>query len=188
MAARISAAPPAMSSPASARPRASGCGSGAASPAGDVAAAVDRHHLGAEREHLAREGREGAHRHLAAALEGREEGTLGGGRALGRRMVELTHPGAGGVVGAADLDRDRPLRHRRQEAIERQKLGDVALEAQPLDAGRGEDDRVVLALLDPAHPRRHVAAQVDELEVGAIAGEQRAPSQAAGADPAAGRQ
>ncbi len=103
-------------------------------------------------------------------------------------MVEPAHPGAGGLVVGANLDRHRPLGDRRQEAVERQILGDVALETEPLHPGRGEDDRVVLALLDPAHPRRHVAAQVDELEVGAIAREERPAPQTAGADAPARRQ
>ena len=62
------------------------------------------------------------------------------------------------------------------------------ISTEPLDAGGGEDSGVVLAFLHPAHPRRHVAAQVDELEVGAIAREKRPPSQAARADATAGRQ
>ena len=118
MPARIAAAPPARSSSARARPSSSGRLTGCRS-AWRREACCRRAKPPRQRERQAARPAS-----VARAPTGTwqppssvgEQGALGGGREVRRRMVESAHPVAGGVVVGADLDRDRPLGDRRQES------------------------------------------------------------------------
>src|SRR5262249_52360400 len=77
------------------------------------------------------------------------------------------------VVHAA-LERKRPLAHGREELVDRKGPRSRIGQAQPLESGRRQDDRVDLAAAPLAEPCIDVAAQRHDLEV-APPGEQLGP-------------
>ena len=62
-------------------------------------------------------------------------------------------------VAQADLDAERALSGGRAHDLGLDDFLDVLGLAQPLEAGGGQDDGIVLALLQLAHAGVHVAAQ-----------------------------
>ena len=67
-------------------------------------------------------------------------------------------------------------------------LGDVVRDAEPFEACAGEQDRVELALVEPAQPRVDVAAQQLEPQVRARVAQLRLAARARRADARALRQ
>jgi hypothetical protein len=61
-------------------------------------------------------------------------------------------------------------------------------EAEPLQAGAGEHDRVVVAGIEPRQARVDVAAQIEQLQVRAPGAQLRLPAQRRRADARARRQ
>ena len=145
--------------------------------------AVRRPHQPADRKPAAMLHRVHGQRHLAAAFERGRNGPFGTGpqRRVGvaQRFQQIPHGGVAFPV----LDADRALCRGRQPARGFQGLGDVALQAEPLQAGAGQDDRVVLAVFQLSYPGIHVAAKVSEFQVRAQRAELALAAQTAGSDP-----
>ena len=99
-------------------------------------------------------------------------------------------------VVAAALHGERALRRRRHEALRVEAQHDDVVERaaeallglQALDAGRREHDRVEAAFLEPAHARRHVAAQRLDAQILAKMREPHAAARRGRADARAGLQ
>ena len=98
---------------------------------------------------------------------------------VARVMASIDAPPRRLVVGPR-LERERALPGRRHERVERARRARV--DAEPLEPGGGEHERVDLARGELAQPRVDVAAQLDDLEVGPHGEQLRAPAQRAGAD------
>jgi hypothetical protein len=136
---------------------------------------------------------ERAERNVAAALGPAQRVALGVDRRVARRVVERRERGEHACVIAAALDRERALRGRRHEALRLQPDHGHAVEraverwalAQPFDAGGGEQYRVEVALAQAPDPRRHVAAQRHDREVGTEMREPHAPARGRRADASA---
>jgi hypothetical protein len=89
-----------------------------------------------------------------------------------------------GIAGTA-LDRDRALGGGRDEAWRAQALADAFAQAQPLQAGGGQDDGVVIAGIELGQTGIDVAAQVAQLQVGPVRPQQGLAAQRGGADDGA---
>ena len=125
-----------------------------------------------------RAGREGAG--PAEALEERALGPQGDpGRAVGEGAEQAE--GAGVVL--AGLDGQGALAGGRGEGLRVERDGRVAGQPEAAQAGGGQDDRVQLAGVDAADPAVDVAADRDQLQVGAEPVQQGDPARAAGPDP-----
>src|SRR2546426_9340052 len=98
-------------------------------------------------------------RGVAVAADGEEEGALGRHR---RRRRTVLHRGQerarGGGIGPA-LEGERALPHRRQELLRRERMRRRLGDAETLEAGGREDERVNGALAPAAEPRVDVAAE-----------------------------
>jgi hypothetical protein len=125
---------------------------------------------------------------MAAATE------LRGERALGiesRERLGVVQRGqrraTARVVGAA-LDADHALANGRQRQLEVELLGHVVRDAEALQSGAGQQDRVEFAFVEPAQARVDVAAQQLEAQVGPCLPQLGLSARAGGADPSALRQ
>ena len=83
---------------------------------------------------------------------------------------------------------ERALPARRHVALGVERIEQAILEAEPHQAGGGEDHAREVHRLDLGDPGRHVAADRDRLEVGAQRAQQRHAPRGAGADARARRQ
>ena len=129
-----------------------------------------------------------ADRRAAGAVEHGEESALRGHGGRGIGVVDLGDQRAGrGVIGAG-LDADRALAHRRQKFVDVEQCRRGVEQAEPLQAGDGEQRRVGLAGLDLAQACLDVAAQRHDGEVRPQALDQGLPPQRCGADHGAARQ
>ncbi len=165
-----------------------GLGARAADLAAHDLAAVHRAHQAAQPEGVALQHRMAADGHLAAAFQARVHGALGqhpvGGVGVVQGGEQGVHPG---VVGAA-FDAHRALPDRRQAVGGVDGAADALREAEPDQAGGGEDHRVVFALVQLAQTGVDVAAQRADLQVGPAVGELALAAQAGGAHHRALRQ
>ena len=93
-------------------------------------------------------------------------------------MVQGRHHRGDRVVVLPALEGDGPLAGSGHEQLGLQHLGRFSAPAQPVQAGRREDDRVAASLAQLADPRVDVAAQVLEHEVGPQRGDLGPPPQA----------
>ena len=71
------------------------------------------------------------------------------------------------VIVRPGLDPQGPLPHGRQGQLQRQDLGDLPLEPEPPEPRLGQDDGVVIALVQLAEPGVDVSAKVAHFEVAA---------------------
>src|SRR6185437_14975151 len=85
-------------------------------------------------------------------------------------------------------DADGALGDGRRKLLRRKMLGDPVLEPQTLQPRGCEDDGLVAVLVEALEPCRNVAAQLEQRQVVAGAGEKSAPPQAAGTDARTGWQ
>ena len=129
-----------------------------------------------------------ADRRAAGAVEHGEEGALGGHRGRGVGVVDLGDQSARRCVVGAGLDADRALADRRQKFIDVEQSRCGVKQAEPLQAGDGEQRRVGFAGLDLAQPRLDVAAQRHDGKVRPQALDQGLPPQRCRADHRAARQ
>ena len=88
----------------------------------------------------------------------------------------------------AHLETECALTRTRQHGVGLEQRADAGREAQPLQAGGGEHDRVVLPFVELAQPRVEVAAQRLDLQVGPLRAQLHDAAQARGADARAVRQ
>ena len=91
------------------------------------------------------------------------------------------HVAAAGIVGTT-LDADDALADRRQRQVEVELLRDVVRDAETLESRAGQQDRIELALVQPAQPCLDVAAQQFESQVGSRVTQLRLASRARRAD------
>ncbi len=84
----------------------------------------------------------------------------------GAGVLEGADESGGGLVVLPDLDGDGALGHGRQHDVGGEPVGDPVLLPQADHAGGGENDGVVLPVIELADAGGHVAAQVGDLEVG----------------------
>ena len=136
----------------------------------------------AEDETAASELRKAGNRRAAGALELGEEGALGGDGKRGRLMINGGEQLGHGQVVDAGLDADGALRHGRQHLVGRHRRGDAVGEAEPLQAGTGQQRRVGGAVLELAQPRLDVAAHGHNGEIGPQVLDLRLAPQRGGAD------
>jgi hypothetical protein len=68
---------------------------------------------------------------------------------VGGRIIERQQQRAGRGVLDAALDAQGPLSHGRQKVWRRKPLGDVPVQAQPVQAGPGQDHGIELSLKGP---------------------------------------
>ena len=122
---------------------------------------------------------------LASAAQLVQQRSLAGRRRPRCRVVEERQVLAHGNVALANLDAERALSGRGTHETLRQHFPHPLRFAQPGQAGRGQDDGVVLAFLQLAHARVHIAAQRMNHQVGPHSLQLRLPPQAAGAHPRA---
>ncbi len=132
--------------------------------------------------------RQRADRHLTAALERAEEGALGARIEHRPGVAERRHRGASHLVVAADLYRDRTLPRRGKPVRRLEKRRNALRHAESVKAGGGEDRGVYVSVVDLLEPRRHVAAQFDDLEIVASREQLRASPQARRSDARTRRQ
>jgi hypothetical protein len=99
-------------------------------------------------------------------------------------LRHLDHPR---IIGA-DLDRDRALARSRREELRVDALGDERAEAEPVEPGAGQDQRIGLARIEPAQARVDIAMQRVDLHVRTSSEQEAGPPWAVGADPGARRQ
>ena len=92
-----------------------------------------------------------------------------------------------GAIGAA-FERERALPDGGQAVLRIEQRRDPLAEAQPLQTRGGEDDRVVLALVELAQPRVDVAAQRHDRQQRIALAQLRFAAQARRADARAARQ
>jgi hypothetical protein len=95
---------------------------------------------------------------------------------------------AGGGVSGVAADGERTLSGGGEHLFEAEDLRGFALEAEPAEAGEGEDGRVVVAVADLADAGLDVAADGTDLEVGANLAELCFAAGRAGAADGAGRE
>ena len=131
---------------------------------------------------------ERGHRHVATAVQGQVEGALGFDHGPGRGVLEHGDPCRGARIAQSGLHRHHRLGRRRQPVRRRQARADTRLQAQPLQAGTGQDDGVVLSGIQFGQAGVDVAAQVAQLQVRAACAQLRLAAQRGGADHRAGRQ
>jgi len=91
-------------------------------------------------------------------------------------------------IGTATFDTDGALATGRQAVVDTDRRGDTVFESQPDQAGRCEDDRVVLAGIELGQAGIDVAAQKADFQIGTARQQLRLTTQAGGADDTAGEQ
>ena len=121
-------------------------------------------------------------RHLATAFEHAQQRALGAHRQARHAVIERGQPAQGGLVIRACADADHSLRHGRRPGADAQVLGDLRRQAEALQPRGGENDRIVVTLLQALDACRHVAAQLEQHHIRTGACQERAAPQAAGAD------
>ena len=102
-------------------------------------------------------------RDLAAAIEAVVHGPFGAhpqGRGF---VVKRGNQPVDALIVAATLDADRALPDGRQADFRAEELGDAFLEAEPFEPGGGEDDGIVLIVIELLQAGVDVAAQIDDL-------------------------
>ena len=112
----------------------------------------------------------GGHRDHAAPFQLGQGAPLGEDGAVGRGVVQRGEQGAGRLVVATALDPQGPLADRRQEPGRAEPLGDVGVEAEPAEAGLGQDDGVELAVERLVQPGLDVPPDPDDVQVGPAGG------------------
>lgn len=129
----------------------------------------------------------GGERYLAAAFQSLVEDAFGLYAQGGVGIVEGGKQGIDGAVGTA-FDADGALADGRQGNMGGQCFADACAECQTFQSGAGEDDGVEFAAVEFVETGLHVAAQIEQLQVGADGGKLHAAAQAACADFCALRQ
>ena len=135
----------------------------------------------------------GAEWEFAASAHGAEKGTFGGGGEAGLGAIEGGDGGedggiAGGVVGIervlrrAGFEGECALSGCGGELVEGEALVDGLGAAEAVEPGAGEDERVAGAFFELAKAGVDVAAELDELEIGAHGEELGAAAGADGSD------
>ncbi len=141
----------------------------------------------------------GAERKFTTSAHGGKEGALSGGGEAGRGAVERGNGGvdrgvAGWVVGVerapgrTGFERERALAGRGGELVKGEALVDGVGAAESVEAGAGEDQGVAGAFFKFAQAGVDVAAELDELEIGAQGQELGATTRAGGAHAAGVRE
>ena len=132
---------------------------------------------------------ERADRHLASALERGEKRALG---ASCRASCRASPSGARSARDASssrpNLNRDRALPRGREPCRRVEIRGDALRRVEAVQARRREDRRVHVAFVDLPDARRHVAAELDDLEIGARRVQLRAATETRRADARPRRQ
>src|SRR2546426_463745 len=110
----------------------------------------------------------GRHRRLTSTLERGEEAPLRRDLARARWILERREGAAGLAVVCADLEAERSLTRRRHDVQRIEPRGDLPCELEPLEPRPRKERRVqaITPFLHLLHPRRHVAAQRHDVEVG----------------------
>lgn len=149
----------------------------------DVLAAIGKPGVAADQQDAVVMAGADADRRVAARFEPGDDGALGG--QLDQRLpIGEAGRGGGGRTGViAGLERERALSRRRGQRPQAEAEAGLAAAAEPLEAGRGEDEPVDLAAFALAQPRVDVAAELDDVEVGADGEQLRAAADARGSDP-----
>ena len=155
-------------------------GLGKAGFVGEAVAAVLAIKLGAQVERAVMgEDRKRGDRRMAGAAERAGEDALGGDCGEGRQMVDGSDHPAGFLVGGAALDPDRALRRGGEKLVER--VADLAM-MKPVEPGGGEQGGVAFARRKLGQPCVDIAANGDDVEVGADAEQLRGAARGRCAD------
>src|ERR1700719_1796727 len=125
---------------------------------------------------------------LTSALQSRQHGALGFHCHLRWPMIQLPHRGSNRFLLLPRLDADGALPRRGQADLRRQDLAELLRFSKPVEAGFGEDNRIVIALRQLRQARIHVAAHIHHFEIASIMPQLRLSAQTACADAGAGRQ
>jgi hypothetical protein len=163
---------------------ADGCavGNGAAQVACDIRRAVGSEEFAAQPEGVALDDRQTRDGGFAGAVEGQKEAALGGEAEAGGVVVNGGQEGLGRGVVQATLDPDGTLGDGGEHFLGCYGgAGDVG-HAEARQAGHGEEGRVGDAFVEFAHPGLDVAAEFDEMQVGAAQRELGAAAEGGGAD------
>src|SRR5581483_5059403 len=127
-------------------------------------------------------------RHVARTAEPRIHRSLGRQARRHANRVQRREQRARRRIVVAALDADDALPDRRHELIDLEARADALAEAEPIEAGAGEQDRIELAFVELAQTRADVAAQLGDLQIGTARAQLRLATQARGADTRAMRQ
>src|SRR5690606_32091078 len=103
-------------------------------------------------------------------------------------VVERRHELDNALVPEARLDADGPLCRRRPKDARIEDAADLALPAEPVEPGDGEERRVRDSVAELPEPRIDIAAERHDREVGPLPPELRATPDRRGAQPGAARQ
>jgi hypothetical protein len=126
---------------------------------------------------------EGGDRGHAAPAEASQECPLRRGRQPGLVMINPIDKRSNPLVVLLDFDRQRALSDGRQAHFGREALGNPVLQAKADEARSRQDDGVQAERFQFLEPRLHVAAEWNDLQVGAAMEELHLSSQATGPDP-----
>jgi DMSO reductase anchor subunit len=135
-----------------------------------------------ERKQAAVARRVRADRHVTAAMELPVHRPLGFDAEAGIGVIEFAQQGVYFGIVFARLDGDRALGDRRQPARSIEPMTDIARQPQTVQAGAGEDDRVVVAGFELRDPRVDVAAQILDIQIRSARTQLRLPSHRGRAD------
>jgi len=103
-------------------------------------------------------------------------------------MMQHCQRGATALVVRTALDADHSLTHSWQRQLDVELLRDVVGDAETLESGAGQQDRIEFALVEAAQPGIDVAAQQFQLQVGTRVAQLRLATRARRADACAARQ
>src|SRR5262249_5214031 len=132
--------------------------------------------------------REAAERQLARPRQRARQRTLGAHRQCRVAMLERCEPRDEISAFGETLDAERALAWRWQAVGGIDERGDALGESESFQPGRGDDDRIVLAVVELAQARADVAAQRFDLELRKAVAQLAFAPQARRADARAGRQ
>ena len=123
--------------------------------------------------------------HLTAAFEPVVHAPLRQYPGGGIDVTQGFEQGQGGRIVEPAFNAHGALPHCRQALFRRHGAADTAVEAQPLEAGTGQDDGIELAVIEFLQAGIDVAAQVENLQIGAAFANLALAAQTAGTDPGA---
>ena len=179
----MSSAPPARRRRAASRPTASASDRSPAADRPRHSAAIRRDDHTGQRDPIAADGRVRTDRHLAAAPECVDDRAFGVERVQRLVVADPLDCRGGGRIRPPDLHGDDPLAGRGHAPVGGHERGNPRRLIEAAQAGRGQHNRVHVALIELAQPGIEVAAKRLEPGVRHQHGELRHPAHAARADP-----
>ena len=128
----------------------------------------------------------GADGDLAAALQGGQEGSFGGGGSPCGVVIKCLEPGGQVRIVLPDLQGEGALAAGGQELHRVEAFGNVVLQLKAVEAGGGHDQGMGRPFLPFADPGGDIAADIEDLQVRAVVKKLGAAAEGTGQDHGGG--